>query len=90
MPVISRKGDKNSAGAPLLRGAGTVYACGEPVALHSSPVASHRRTSSHKRSKTTSASPTVYADGSPVVREGSSTSCGHPIVAAGGVNVYVP
>lgn len=91
MPKISRKTDTNTEHGKLLRFAGTVYANDQPVALHSSPIENHKNwKGSHKFSKTTQGSPTVYAEGDPVVREGSSTSCGHPIKPGSGVNVYVP
>lgn len=92
MPVISRIVDKNNQGGKLQRSASTVYANGQKVALHPSPVSSHNQKwiPKHRNSKTTKGSPSVYADGSPVVRAGSSTSCGHSIIAGGGVTVYVP
>ena len=94
MPEISRTVDTNNEGGVLQRGAGTVYACDQPVALHVSPLTPHspwgrKSHPPHRASRTTSGSPTVYAEGVPVVREGSSTSCGHVIIGSG-VTVFVP
>ena len=92
MAALSRKGDKNSAGGELLRGAASVTCDGIPVALHVSRVSPHapygKPHPPHASSVTTSASPTVFCEGLPVVRVGSSTSCGHKIVGgSSGVNV---
>ena len=84
MPGVSRVGDVNSAGGKLTRGASTVFLDGKPVALHTSPVTPHQPWGTphppHNNSVTTSGSGTVICEGSPVVRIGSTTSCGHSIV----------
>jgi len=43
----------------------------------------------HGSAKTTSASPTVFAEGVAVLRVGSGNSCGHPIID-GSPDVFVP
>jgi len=43
----------------------------------------------HAAATTTEGSPTVFAEGSPVLRVGSGNSCGHSIVE-GSPNVVVP
>lgn len=75
---LSRKGDKNQAGGAIVRGAGTVFCNGRPVGLHVSPITPHGK-SKHKSSVTTSASPDVICEGSPVLRITSGNSCGHSI-----------
>ena len=88
MPKLSRVGDQNQAGGKITRGASTVFANGIQVGLHVSPITRHGR-KKHKNAVTTSGSPTVFAEGSPVVRVGSGNSCGHSIVQ-GSPDVYVP
>ena len=78
---LSRLGDKNSGGGAILRGASTVLCNGKPVGLHVSPISPHQpKTPKHKKSVSTSGSPSVVCEGSPVLRVGSSNSCGHSIV----------
>lgn len=88
---LSRKGDKNTTGGQLLRGASTVFCNNKPVALHVSKITPHSPTSQsqHKSASTTEGSPTVYAENVPVVREGSKNTCGHTIIE-GSDNVFVP
>lgn len=93
MPGISRKGDTNSPGGQITRGAKTVFANNIEVGLHVSPITPHspwgrKSHPPHKSAKTTSGSPTVYAENVPVLRIGSSVSCGHPIVKGSG-DVFV-
>lgn len=88
MPKLSRKGDTNSAGGKIVRGAGTVFANGIAVGLHVSDITSHGK-DKHKNAKTTEGSPTVFAEGVPVLRVGSGNSCGHKI-SQGSDNVFVP
>lgn len=88
MPKLSRVGDQNEAGGKILRGASTVFANGIKVGLHESPISSHGK-KKHKAAVTTTGSPTVFAEGSPVVRIGSGNSCGHSIVQ-GSPDVFVP
>lgn len=88
---LSRKGDKNTTGGQILRGASTVFCNGKPVGLHSSDISPHdpkKSKSPHNAAKTTEGSPTVFAENSPVLRVGSGNSCGHEIVE-GSNNVFV-
>jgi uncharacterized Zn-binding protein involved in type VI secretion len=88
MPKISRKGDKDSGGGAITRGASTVFANGVAVGLHVSDITNHGH-GPHGSAKTTSASPTVFAEGVAVLRVGSGNSCGHPIID-GSPDVFVP
>ena len=93
MPQLSRKGDQNNAGGAIMRGAGTVFANGIPVGLHVSQITPHapfgRPHPPHNSATTTQGSPTVFAEGAPVLRIGSGNSCGHSI-AQGSPDVYCP
>lgn len=94
MPQLSRKGDQNTTGGKIIRGAGTVYCNGIPVGLHVSDITPHapwdrRPHPPHKAAKTTDGSPTVYCENVPVLRVGSGNTCGHKIVQ-GSDNVYCP
>ena len=93
MPNLSRKGDKNNAGGAIVRGAGTVLANGINVGLHVSPITPHspfgKPHPPHASASTTNGSPTVFAEGVPVLRIGSGNSCGHSI-AEGSPDVFVP
>lgn len=92
MAALSRKGDKNTTGGKIIRGASTVVCNGIPVGLHVSPITPHSpkpKKPPHKSAKTTSGSPTVFCEGLPVLRVGSGNSCGHKIVQ-GSPNVNVP
>ena len=93
MPNLSRKGDKNNAGGAIVRGAGTVSANGINVGLHVSPITPHspfgKPHPPHASASTTNGSPTVFAEGAPVLRIGSGNSCGHSI-AEGSPDVFVP
>ena len=94
MAKLSRVGDKNQEGGAIVRGAGTVFANGIQVGLHVSTITPHspwgrRSHPPHKAATTTSASTTVFAEGSPVLRVGSGNSCGHSIVD-GSPDVFCP
>jgi uncharacterized Zn-binding protein involved in type VI secretion len=93
MAGISRQNDANQVGGKIMRGAGTVFANGIPVGLHVSQITPHapwgKPHPPHEAAKTTSASPTVFAEGSQVLKVGSGNSCGHSIVE-GSPNVNVP
>lgn len=94
MPQLSRKGDENTTGGKIMRGAGTVYANGIPIGLHISQITPHapwgkKPHPPHKAAKTTEGSPTVFCEGDPVLRVGSGNTCGHKIVQ-GSDNVYCP
>ena len=93
MAKLSRKGDKNQVGGAIMRGASTVIANGIPVGLHVSQISSHAPWGNphppHRAASTTTGSPTVFAEGVPVLRIGSGNSCGHSIVQ-GSPDVHVP
>ena len=97
MPGLSRKGDKNQTGGAIMRGAGTVFCNGIAVGLHTSQMTPHapwpqRKNNPHPphaAATTTQGSPTVFAEGTPVLRIGSGNSCGHSIVDGSG-DVFVP
>ena len=88
MAQLSRKGDENSAGGKIVKGAQTVFANNIPVGLHVSEITTHGG-GKHKSAKTTEGSSTVFADGIPVLRVGSGTDCGHPI-SQGSPDIFVP
>jgi uncharacterized Zn-binding protein involved in type VI secretion len=93
MTALSRKGDVNQEGGQIIRGAGTVFANGIAVGLHVSTITSHapwgRPHPPHDSPTTTDGSPTVFAEGSPVLRIGSGNTCGHSIVQ-GSPDIFVP
>lgn len=88
MAQLSRQGDTNSAGGKIVHGASTVFANGIAVGLHVSDITPHGY-GKHKSAKTTEGSPTVFAEGVPVLRVGSGNDCGHQI-SQGSDNVFVP
>jgi uncharacterized Zn-binding protein involved in type VI secretion len=89
MPKLSRVTDTNEVGGQIVRGASTVIANGLPVGLHGSPITPHSRfRKQHLSASTTSGSPNVVAEGSPVLRVGSGNSCGHSI-STGSPNIEV-
>jgi uncharacterized Zn-binding protein involved in type VI secretion len=93
MAALSRKGDINQVGGQIMRGSPTVYANGIPVGLHVSQITPHAPWGPphppHHAATTTTASPTVFADGVQVLRVGSGNSCGHSIVR-GSPDIEVP
>ncbi len=93
MAQLSRQGDTNQTGGAIMRGASTVFCNGIPVGLHVSQITDHapwgKRTGQHRAAVTTSASDTVIAEGSQVLKVGSGNSCGHSIVQ-GSSDVFVP
>ena len=94
MAGLSRLGDKNDVDGEILRGASTVFCNGKPVGLHVSQMSAHapwgrKQHPPHAAATTTEGSPTVFAEGVPVLRIGSSNSCGHSIVGGSG-DVQVP
>ena len=94
MAKLRRVGDQNQAGGGVVRGASTVICNGIKVGLHVSQITPHapwsrRSHPPHKAATTTEGSPTVFCEGSPVLRVGSGNSCGHSIVQ-GSPDVYVP
>ena len=66
---------------------------GIKVGIHVSPITPHAPFGPphppHASAVTTDGSPTVFADGCPVLRIGSGNSCGHSIVQ-GSPDVFVP
>lgn len=94
MPNLSRKGDANTTGGTIMRGAKTVFANGIPVGLHTSQITPHspwgkKPHPPHKAAKTTEGSPSVFCEGDPVLRVGSGNTCGHKITE-GSENVFCP
>jgi uncharacterized Zn-binding protein involved in type VI secretion len=93
MAALSRVGDTNQPGGAIMRGAGTVFANGIKVGLHVSQITPHapfgKPHPPHKAAKTTQGSPTVFAEGCPVLRVGSGNTCGHSIVQ-GSPDVFCP
>jgi uncharacterized Zn-binding protein involved in type VI secretion len=93
MAGLSRKGDTNQVGGAIMRGAGSVFCNGIPVGLHVSTMTPHAPRGDphppHDSPSTTEGSPTVFAEGAPVLRIGSGNSCGHSIVQGSG-DVFVP
>jgi len=93
MAALSRKGDANQTGGTIIRGAATVFANGIPVGLHVSRITPHapwgKPHPPHAAPTTTQGSPTVFAEGDPVLRIGSGNTCGHSIVQ-GSPNIFVP
>ena len=94
MAQLSRLGDANTTGGKIMRGAGTVFANGIAVGLHVSQITPHapfgrKPHPPHKAAKTTDGSPTVFAEGDPVLRVGSGNTCGHRIIE-GSPNVFCP
>jgi uncharacterized Zn-binding protein involved in type VI secretion len=77
---LSRLGDKNQVGGAIMRGASSVVCNGIPVGLHVSQITPHPKGSLHAKAVTTTASPDVVCEGSPVLRITSGNSCGHSIV----------
>jgi len=76
-----------------MRGASTVFANGIKVGLHVSKITPHAPWGDphppHDAAVTTDGSPTVFAEGVPVLRVGSGNSCGHSIVQ-GSPDIFVP
>ena len=93
MAALSRVGDTNQVGGAIMRGAGSVVANGIPVGLHVSKITPHapfgKPHPPHKAASTTAGSPSVFAEGCPVLRVGSGNTCGHSIVQ-GSPNVNCP
>lgn len=79
MASLSRVGDTNALGGKIITGASTVFANNIQVGVHTSAISSHGG-GPHAAAKTTAGSPTVFAENKPVLRVGSSTTCGHPII----------
>jgi uncharacterized Zn-binding protein involved in type VI secretion len=76
-----------------MRGADSVFVNNIPVGLHVSQITPHapwgKPHPPHKAASTTEGSPTVFAEGVPILRIGSSVTCGHPIVQ-GSDDVFCP
>ncbi len=93
MSNLRRVGDKNQVCGAIMRGASTVLANGINVGLHVSQITPHAPWGNphppHAAAKTTSGSPTVFAEGVPVLRVGSGNSCGHSIIQ-GSPDIQVP
>ena len=78
---VSRLGDINSVGGKIVRCSTSVFVSGLPAGLHLSPITPHLPFNGpHKISFTVTGSPTVFCEYAPLLRVGSVTTCGHPIV----------
>lgn len=86
---LSRVGDNNGVGGKLIRGAKTVIASGLPAALNVSPITPHPGGLTHKSAKTIPTPSTVIIEGSPIIKTGTKTTCGHPIIT-GSKTIIVP
>jgi len=89
MGGICRVGDKNAVGGALMDGSENVFLDGKPIALHVSRVTPHapwgRPHPPHAKAVTTGGySTNMFVEGKPVVLQGASTSCGHPITECSG------
>lgn len=89
MAGVSRIGDMNSGGGKILDGAPSVKVNGKTIGTHVSGISPHPKGGKHKAAKTTEGSPSVFAEGKPVLRIGSGNDCGHSI-AQGSPDVNVP
>jgi hypothetical protein len=90
MAKLSRVGDSTLFGGLITKGAATVIANGKKVGLHVSLITPHFPWKKlHLVSVTTGGSPTVFAEGKPVLRVGSGSVCGHSIVL-GSPDIFVP
>ena len=97
MAQLSRVDDTNEVGGAIKRGAETVFANGKKVGLHISGITPHKPWPEpnydphppHEAAMTTDGSPTVFAEGCPVLRVGSGNTCGHSI-AQGSPDVFCP
>ena len=88
---LSRLGDNNGIGGKLVRTAKSVIPSGLPVAISPGPITPHPGGFHHKAAKTivTPKDATVIAEGFPVVKSGTLTTCGHPIIT-GTKTIIVP
>jgi uncharacterized Zn-binding protein involved in type VI secretion len=97
MTGVSRLGDTNAPGGAILHGADTVFVNNIAAGLHVSQISAHapwpqRKNNPHPphaAASTTEGSPTVFAEGQPLLRIGSSVTCGHPIIQ-GSDDVFCP
>ena len=94
MPAAVRVGDPNNAGGLVIGpGALSVFINGRPAALSGDRVSPHfccgkPGCSIHCAAITTIGSTGVFADGRPIVYQGSPDSCGH-VRALGSTDVIV-
>lgn len=94
MAAAERKGDANSAGGVITGPcAPTVLINGQPASVPGDSVTPHPccgapGCGAHCSATTTGGSPTVFAEGKPVIRKGDPDSCGHPRQTAS-PNVFV-
>lgn len=92
MRGISRFSDINTMGGRILKASLNVLASNKPVGLLMSPVTPHPpapKSSRHIAAKVVTGSPTVLCNGMPVLRMGSTCTCGHQIIT-GSPTVLVP
>lgn len=88
---LSRVGDANLFGGKLTVGAKSVFASGLPVATHPNITTPHPFGFHHKAAKTilTPSDATIFVEGKPVVKVGTPTTCGDPIMQ-GAPTIIVP
>jgi len=89
MPKLARKNDLTGGNGKVVTVASTVFANSIAVGIHTSDITPHPGGGQHNSSKTTSGSPSVFADGKPVLRVGSGSTCGHQIIS-GSPDIFVP
>ena len=83
MPKAERKGDANTAGGVITGPcAPSVLINGRPASVPGDSVTPHPccgrpGCGAHCGARTTGGSPTVFAEGKPVIRKGDSDTCGH-------------
>ena len=82
MPGAVRRGDANSAGGVARSGTPTVLINGRPavypgVGVSPHPCCPKKGCGAHCSASTGGGSPTVFAEGKPIIRQGDSDSCGH-------------
>jgi uncharacterized Zn-binding protein involved in type VI secretion len=88
---VHRKGDANSYGGVVTNGDPTVLVNGRPIAVPNTLVSPHPwcpKSPIHCAATTQGGSPSVRANGKPVIRQSDKDLCGHPR-AAGSPNVFV-
>lgn len=77
---------QDSAGGLIIGGASSVLVNNMPASIMGDAVTSHGE-NQHQSASMIVGSPTVFAQGLPVVRQGDPSSCGH--IATGSSNVLV-
>lgn len=88
---LSRLGDDNGVGGKLTIFAKSVIAEGFPVATHPNILTPHPGGPHHAAAKTIfkPTDATIIVEGKPIVKVGTLTTCGHPIMS-GATTIIVP